>query len=80
MAMDDLKLPQFPVVTFLVRWGGALAILASLAPLGVTLWLVLSGLSPFWLLAGILGGAALWLLLQSYVEVLRLLADALMPR
>lgn len=78
--MDDLKLPHFPVVTFLVRWGGILAVLAGLAPVAGVAWLSLSGAGLVWLPGGLVVGAVLWLFVQSYIEVLRLLADALMPR
>ena len=78
--MDDLRLPHFPIVTFLVRRGAILAILAGLAPVVVTAWLALAGESPLWVAGGIATGATLWLFVQSYIEVLRILADALMPR
>ena len=78
--MDDLDLPRYPVVTFLVRRGGMLAGLVGLVPPAIAAWLVLSGASPLWLAGGVAAGAALWLFVQSYVEVLRILADALMPR
>lgn len=73
-------LPSYPVVNFLVRWGPILAVFLGLAPLLASLVLVWQGASLLWLGAGIAGGAVLWLVVQSYVEVLRILADALMPR
>lgn len=78
--MDDLKLPSYPVVTFLVRHGGWIAVLAALVPLAAAAAAAALGCHPAWLLAGLAGGGALWLFVQSYVEVLRILADALMPR
>lgn len=78
--MNDSILPTYPVVNFLVRWGSVMTFLLGLVPLLATVLMVWQGASIFWLGAGLVGGAALWLIAQSYVEVLRILSDALMPR
>lgn len=78
--MIDPGLPAYPVVVFLVRWGGVVAVLAGLAPVMVAGIFVHQGANTAWLLAGLGGGVVLWLFVRSYVEVLRILADALMPR
>ena len=73
-------LPSYPVVNFLVRWGTVLTTLLGLIPLVATGVMIWQGAPVFWFGAGLLGGAALWLIAQSYIEVLRILSDALMPR
>lgn len=78
--MDDLKLPSYPVVTFLVARGGIVAMLAGLLPLAAAAWIVAAGGSPAFIAGGLVAGGAVWLFVRSYVEVLRILADALMPR
>lgn len=78
--MDDLKLPSFPVVTFLARRGSILAILAGISPVLAAIVAVFMGSHVLWMVGGFLTGLVLWLFLESYVEVLRILADALMPR
>jgi hypothetical protein len=80
ITMNKTVLPSYPVVNFLVRWGAVLTGLLGLVPLagaGVIVW---QGAPPFWLGIGLVGGALLWLIAQSYIEVLRILSDALMPR
>lgn len=78
--MNDSVLPSYPVVNFLVRWGSVMTFILGLVPLLASVLMVWSGASIFWLGAGLVGGAVLWLIAQSYVEVLRILSDALMPR
>lgn len=78
--MDDITLPAYPVVTFLTRHGGQLAVLVGVAPVLAALLAVWTGCHPGWIGVGAVAGGLLWLFVQSYVEVLRILADALMPR
>lgn len=78
--MDEITLPAYPVVTFLTRHGGRLAVLVGLVPVIAALLAVWMGYQPAWIGAGAVAGGLLWLFVQSYVEVLRILADALMPR
>lgn len=73
--------PAYPTIQFLTRWGGWLAVLLGLAVPVTVLWLVATGAcAALWLLPALVGGAVLWLVLRSYVDVLRILADTLMPR
>lgn len=78
--MQPPQLPHYPIVNLFVRHGGLLSALAGLLPLGLAIWAIALGAGLEWLIAGALGGAALWLFVRSYVEVLHILADALMPR
>lgn len=72
--------PVYPVIKFLVTRGYALAILLGLIPLAASVWLVSEGGHVAYIAAGAFVGAMLWLVFRSYVEVLRIIADTLMPR
>jgi hypothetical protein len=76
----DNKIPTYPVVNFLVRNGMILSILISVLPILATLYLALAGWSPLMLVVGIGAAVVVGILLASYVEVLRIIADTLMPR
>lgn len=72
--------PSYPAIRFITRWGDLLAILVAVA-------CVVAGFYAVWLgnawpfgAAGVGAGLILWLVLRSYVEVLRILGDTLMPR
>lgn len=70
----------YPVVRLLVRYGNALAIAvgAVLAIAGVCA--ALAGFGWAWALAGVLAGAFGGFIMRSYVEVVRLITDMLLPR
>ena len=72
--------PTFPALHFLVRHGNALALLLALcAPCGgVLLWA--RGGSPGLLIAGACGGAFLYLIMRSYVDLVRIIVDMLLPK
>jgi len=72
--------PSYPVVQFLVARGKLLSIaLSALVLLGLCGLGLASG--SLWLLpAGVLGATVLLGLLLSYVEVLRIIADTLLPK
>lgn len=77
---DESPSNSYPVVRFLVARGKALAALLAAS-------LVLAGLAAallstqwWWLPASAAGAAVLWTLLLSYVEVLRIIADTLIPK
>ncbi len=70
----------YPVVRILVRYGNALAIAvgATLAIAGI--WAAQAGFGWAWALAGVLVGAFAGFIMRSYVEVVRLITDMLLPR
>jgi hypothetical protein len=71
---------NYPTIALILKWGEPLsAVLAALLPLGALL-LVLQGASWLVLVAGIVAGGVAYGLLRSYVEVLRVIADTLIPR
>lgn len=80
MSGQDYRVPTYPVVTFLVARGMTLALLLGLAPLAAAAVLALLGWSPLVLAGGLVASVVLGGLLVSYVEVLRIIADTLMPK
>lgn len=72
--------PAYPAIRFITQWGDALAILVALACVVVGFYLTWLGFAWPVAVAGVAAGLILWLVLRSYVEVLRILADTLMPR
>lgn len=72
--------PSYPAIRLLVEKGGLLAVIVALAPVCIGVWALLAGLAWPWMALAIAAGLLLWLVLRSYVEVLRILSDTLMPR
>lgn len=78
--MGSSGMDAYPTIAFIVRWGGPLAVaVAACLPLGA-LVLVAKGWSPLVLVAGAVAGLVAWALLRSYVEVLRVISDTLIPK
>lgn len=71
---------DYPTVRLILRWGDQMAIAAALAPPLVALALLAQGWSWLTLLAGCLLGAAVLILARSYVELIRIIADTLLPK
>ena len=70
----------YPTIAFLLRWGHPLAIgVAALLPLGAVV-LVVQGWGVLIVPAGVVGGVILYALLRSYIEVLRVISDTLIPK
>ena len=71
---------DYPTVRLLLRWGNHMAIAAALAMPLFALALVVDGWPWTTLLFGFFAGAAVLVLARSYVEVIRIIADTLIPR
>lgn len=80
MASSEYKIPTYPVVGFLVRHGIILSIVLGAVPLLAAAGLVVSGWAPWVLVPGAGASVVLATLLVSYVEVLRVISDTLMPK
>lgn len=72
--------PTYPAIRFLATKGNLLAVLVALVPICFGIWALTLGFPWPWVLLAAGVGALLWLVLRSYVEVLRILSDTLMPR
>jgi hypothetical protein len=72
--------PYYPAIGFLVRFGGPFAIVLGLTPLlAAAIAMVLGG--PWWIMpVAIIVAGVLFLLVRSYVEMVRIIADTLLPR
>ena len=77
----DYPIPEFPTIRFFIRWGRVLGILSGLGVVGLSV-LAISCLNlPLWLiLPALFGGVLLYGLFMVLVELLRVVADTLMPR
>lgn len=80
--MNDIQTtdPSYRTLYFLVRHGDRVAILVALAPLVAGLWAYAAGLSIGYAVAGICGAAFLYLIMRSYVELVRVIVDMLLPK
>jgi hypothetical protein len=71
---------EYPTLRFLEKHGGWLAIALGLAVFLVGVIATLLGASLWWLLAGAAASALLFLLARSYIELIRLMTDMLLPK
>ena len=71
---------QYPAIKLIVERGNLLAIVIGLLPLLGAL--VLCGFGMHWLVvpAGAVAAAVVYLLMRSYVELVRVMADMLIPK
>jgi amino acid transporter len=71
---------EYPTLRFLEKHGGWLAIAVGVTAFLAGIVAAALGASPWWLLAGAVIGALLFLLARSYVELIRLMTDMLLPK
>ena len=71
---------QYPTLRFIDRHGSWLSILVALAPLAASVAAPFLGASPWWIPAGAATAAVLFLVARSYVEMIRLMTDMLLPK
>jgi hypothetical protein len=72
--------PSYPTIRFLAANGDAIAVLIALAPLCAGIWALTQGIAWPWMVLAVAAAVVLWVIIRSYVEVLRILSDTLMPR
>ena len=77
---DESPSNAYPVVRFLVARGKTLSALLAAGLLLAGLAACLFSAQWWWLPASAVAAAVLWTLLLSYVEVLRIIADTLIPK
>jgi carbon starvation protein CstA len=73
--MDD-----YPALNFLMEHARSVAAAAAVLPLAGAIVAVAAGASPLWLVAGIVAAAVGYGLVRSYVELIKLVTDMLMPK
>jgi hypothetical protein len=71
---------QYPVVDLLVRHGTLVSAVIGAAPVVFGLLATATGSSWLFLAGGIAAGAIAFLLMKSYVEVVAIIADMLLPK
>ncbi len=70
----------YPAVRLLRRHGNWFAVCFGLLFVGAGAWAAAAGHGTIWLLSGFLAGAFAAFLMRSYVELVRIIADMLLPR
>ena len=72
--------PTYGTLHFLVRYGDWVALVFAAAPVlaGVAAWM--AGMSMLVAVAGVIGGLFLYLIMRSYVELVRVIVDMLLPK
>jgi hypothetical protein len=80
MEAGQMTHPTYSTLHFLVRHGDWVAVIVALAPVVAGLLAWATGLSPVYAVAGILGGVFLYLIMRSYVELVRVIVDMLLPK
>ncbi len=80
MSQAQAANPTYHALYFLVRHGDWIAVVVALAPVaaGVLAWA--EGMSFAFAIAGVAGGAFLYLIMRSYVELVRVIVDMLLPK
>jgi hypothetical protein len=71
---------DYPMLHFIGRHGGWCAIVAAVAPLIAGAVAVALGQSVWWLAAGIAGAIGLYVVVRSYIELVRVMIDMLLPK
>jgi hypothetical protein len=73
-------MPDYPVINFLLRHGHRFAIALALFPALTGLYLGFTGWGWPSAVGGVVTGAVLYVLAKSYVELVAIIADMLLPK
>ena len=71
---------DYPMLGFIVQRGKLVAVVLALAVAAAGIWCAWSGGHVIWAVAGIGAGAIGYGLALSYVELVRLITDMLVPK
>ena len=74
------SVPNYRALNFLVCYGDWIAMAAAIVPAAAGLLAWACGLHMAYAAAGVVGGAFLYLLMRSYVELVRVIVDMLLPK
>lgn len=72
--------PTYRALHFLVLHGGWVAVVVAVATLALGIGLWVTGGSIWFLVGGVFGGAFMYLIMRSYVELVRVIVDMLLPK
>ena len=73
-------MPKYPIINFLVRHGHPFAIAVALLPALAGIWIAFTRGSWLCGAGGIAAGAVVYVLMKSYVEMVAIIADMLLPK
>jgi len=73
-------MPNYPVVNLLVSYGKWFAAIVAALPVVAGIYLMLTGAGWIYLCAGAVAGAVLYVVFKSYVELVCIIADMLLPK
>lgn len=71
---------SYPMLDFIGRYGGWFAVVLAVLPLAGAILLVALGGTAWWLAAGGVTAAVAYVLARSYVELVRVMVDMLLPK
>jgi hydrogenase/urease accessory protein HupE len=71
---------DYPMLHFLMRWGKLAAACLAFAVLAAGLWAALSSGQWLWAVAGVVIAVVGYALAMSYVELIRVIVDMLLPK
>lgn len=80
--MDQVQAanPTYRALHFLVRYGDWIVLVAALVPILLGGWAWSTGMSIAYGVAGLAAGAFVYLIMRSYVELVRVIVDMLLPK
>lgn len=73
-------MPNYPVLRFLEKHGDWVAIILAAIPVLAAIWTTALGYNLLFLLLGAGLAAVIYLMFKSYVELIRVMIDMLLPR
>jgi hypothetical protein len=71
---------EYPMLHLLSQWGKHIAAALALVIAGAGIWVAASGGSFLWAVAGVGAAAVGYGLMLSYVELVKLIMDMLVPK
>jgi hypothetical protein len=71
---------DYPTLNFLMEHARSIAVAAAVLPLAAAVVAITAGANPLWFAAGIVAAAVGYGLVRSYVELIKLVTDMLMPK
>jgi hypothetical protein len=74
------RMNDYPMLHFLMRWGKLAAAGLALAVLAAGLWAALGSGQWLWAIAGVVVAGVGYALALSYVELIRVIVDMLLPK
>jgi hypothetical protein len=71
---------DYPMLRLIEKHGGWIAVLLTLLPIIAGIWLVSIGWPFWWLAIGLGCGVVVFVFIRSYVELVRVMIDMLLPK